>query len=327
MKLFQNIFKLSYTLGFLFIGQNLFGQTPKEIELPLKLAQFIGIKVCDSYTLSYFIKEEMDGKPVYNNGLLVQNAKKGKVQNKKWRNQKMIPLQNFYTAKDTIVTETIQQSDSIFQYVNKNNYKIKVKNRDLIYKYQFTNNPQIKSLNFPTKDSVFNTIVQVTKDAKGNTMKQWNQNKQLQKRMNPKKIVQKIDTLKLNYREDNKKLFLYDLNEESKIISKRFIGLSKKEEGISINVGGESIELSRIWTMRKLSNTSYLVEFRTKGEDYQINYTVDDNYNNLQSFIYQKIQYLNPEESIYNERGALITTHVGFAIEYNFLSNAIIMCN
>ncbi len=165
----------------------------------------------------------MDGKPVYNNGLLVQNAKKGKVQNK--------------------------------------------------------NNPQIKSLNFPTKDSVFNTIVQVTKYVKGNTMKQWNQNNQVQKRMNPKKIVQKIDTLKLNYREDNKKLFLYDINEESKIISKRFIGLRKEEEAVTINVDGRSIEVTRIWTMYKLSNTSYLVEFSTEGEDYQINYTVDGNNN------------------------------------------------
>lgn len=79
---------------FLFVGAIpcSYAQTPKEIELSLKLARFMGIKVCDSYTLSYFIKEDIEGKPVYNNGLLVQNAKQGKIQSKKWRNQKMIPL-------------------------------------------------------------------------------------------------------------------------------------------------------------------------------------------------------------------------------------------
>lgn len=243
--------KLSfYTYTLLFFAvllgavQNSYARTPKEIELPLELARFIGIKVCDSYTLSYFIKEEMDGKPVYNNGLLVQNAKKGKIQSKKWRNQKMIPLQNFYTENDTIVTETIQQSDSVFQYVNNTNYKIKVKNRDLIYKYQFNNNLQIKSLNFPTKDSVFNTIVQVTKDIKGNTVKQWNQNNQIQKRVEPQKVTQKIDTL--NYSSNDERFFLYELNEESEIIDKKFIGLSKKGEGIIINIDGESIEFELV---------------------------------------------------------------------------------
>lgn len=324
--------KLSfYTYTLLFFAvllgavQNSYAQTPKEIELPLELARFIGIKVCDSYTLSYFIKEEMDGKPVYNNGLLVQNAKKGKIRSKKWRNQKMIPLQNFYTENDTIVTETIQQSDSVFQYVNNNDYKIKVKKRDLIYKYQFNNNLQIKSLNFPTKDSVFNTIVQVTKDIKGNTVKQWKQNNQLQKRVEPQKVTQKIDSS--NYSSNDERFFLYEFNEESEIIDKRFIGLSKKEEGIIINIDGESIELSTIWTMNKLSNTSYLVIFSTKEGEFQINYTVDDN-NNLQSFIYQKVQqYFFPTGSIDSIDGCEVKMGTGAAIEYDFVSNAIIMCN
>ncbi len=312
---------------FLFIGimPRSYAQTPKEIELSLKLARFIGIKVCDSYTLSYFIKEDIEGKPVYNNGLLVQNAKQGKIQSKKWRNQKMIPLQNFYTQMDTIVTETIQQSDSIYQYVTKDQYKIKVENQDLIYKYQFHNNPKIKSLNFPRQDSIFSTVVQVTKDLKGNTIKQWNQNSQVQKKVEPKVFAPKIDTL--NYLGDSEKLFLYELNEESEVISKSFIGLDQKEEGVIVNVSGESFSRANIGIigMGKLSNISYLVEFRTEGEDYQINYTVDEN-NNLQSFIYQKAQHSNPVESIV-EMGCITETRIGFAIEYNFIANAFFLCN
>lgn len=325
MKIFSYIQSLTI-LFFLGVMQYAHAQTPKEIELSLKLARFIGIKVCDSYTLSYFIKEEMDGKPVYNNGLLVQNTKQGKIQSKKWRNQKMIPLQNFYTEKDTIVTETIQQSDSIYQYATKDQYKIKVKNQDLMYKYQFDNNPNIKTLNFPRQDSIFSTVVQVTKDVKGNTMKQWNQNNQVQKRMNPTKIFQKIDTL--NYSGDNEKLFLYELNEESQVISKSFIGLDQKEEGVIVNIKGESFNRTNItiWSMHKLSRLTYLVKFLTHDGDYQINYTVDEN-NNLQSFIYQKGQHSNPEKYIFDENGNIIKTIIGFAIEYDFISNAIIMCN
>lgn len=325
MKLAPNIFKLSCILSLAFIWQNLRAQTPKEIELPLELARFIGIKVCDSYTLSYFIKEEMDGKPVYNNGLLVQNTKKGKVQNRKLRNQKMIPLENFYTQNDTIVTETIQQSDSIFQYVNDNDFKINVKNRDLIYKYQFNNNLQIQSLNFPIKDSVFNTIVQVTKDIEGNTVKQWEQNNLLQKRVEPQKVTQKIDSL--NYSSNNERFFLYEFNEESEIIDKKLIGLRNKEEGVIVNVNGEIIKLNRILTMSKLSKKSYLVKFSTKEGGFQINYTVDDN-NNLQSFIYQKaVQYFFTTGSIVSTVGDVAQIGTGAAIEYNFLSNAIILCN
>lgn len=324
MKLSFYIYKLLLFSALLGAVQSGYGQTPKEIELPLELARFIGIKVCDSYTLSYFIKEEMEDKPVYNNGLLVQNAKKGKIQSKKWRNQKMIPLQNFYTQKDTIVTETIQQSDSIFQYVTNDKYKIKVKKRDLIYKYQFKNNPLIKDLNFPPKDSVFNTIVQVTKDAKGNTVKQWKQNNQLQKRVAPQKVTQRIDSS--NYSSNNERFFLYEYNEESEIIDKKFIGLSKKEEGIIVNVNGESIELSRILTMCKLSKKSYIVKFSTKKGWFQINYTVDDN-NNLQSFIYQKALQYFYTTGIASIVGDQVEIGTGAAVEYNFVSNAIIMCN
>lgn len=313
---------------FLFVGimPRSYAQTPKEIELSLKLARFIGIKVCDSYTLSYFIKEDIEGKPVYNNGLLVQNAKQGKIQSKKWRNQKMIPLQNFYTQMDTIVTETIQQSDSIHQYVTKDQYKIKVKNQDLMYKYQFHNNPKTKSLNFPRQDSIFNTVVQVSKDPKGNTIKQWNQNSQVQKKVEPKKFTLKIDTL--NYLGDHDKLFLYELNEESKVISKSFIGLDQKEEGLIVNIRGESFNRTSIaiWSMSKLSRSTYLMKFSSHSSDYQINYTLDD-HNNLQSFIYQKGQHSNPEKYIFDESGNIIKTIIGFAIEYNFIANAIILCN
>lgn len=227
---------------------------------------------------------------------------------------------------DTIVTETIQQSDSIYQYVTKDQYKIKVENQDLIYKYQFHNNPKIKSLNFPCQDSIFSTVVQVTKDLKGNTIKQWNQNSQVQKKVEPKVLASKIDTL--NYFGDSEKLFLYELNEESEVISKSFIGLDQKEEGVIVNVSGESFSRVNIGIigMGKLSNISYLVDFSTKEGGFQINYTVDEN-NNLQSFIYQKAQPFNPEKYIFDESGNIIKTSIGFAIEYNFIANAIILCN
>ena len=55
------LYTLPILFLFLFIGimPRSYAQTPKEIELSLKLARFIGIKVCDSYTLSYFIKEDI----------------------------------------------------------------------------------------------------------------------------------------------------------------------------------------------------------------------------------------------------------------------------
>lgn len=77
MKSTRNIIKIYFTLAILFIGQNLFGQTPKEIDIALKFAPVFDIKICDSYTLSYFIKKEMDGNPFCNNGLLAQNTKRG----------------------------------------------------------------------------------------------------------------------------------------------------------------------------------------------------------------------------------------------------------
>ena len=257
---------------------------------------------------------------------MVQNAKQSKIQSKKWRNQKMIPLQNFYTEKDTIVTETIQQSDSIYQYVTKDQYKIKVENQDLMYRYQFHNNPKTKSLNFPRQDSIFSTVVQVTKDLKGNTIKQWNQNSQVKKKVEPKKFTLKIDTL--NYLGDHDKLFLYELNEESEVISKSFIGLDQKEEGLIVNIRGESFNRTSIaiWSMRKLSRSTYLMKFSTHSSDYQINYTVDEN-NNLQSFIYQIGQHSNPEKYIFDENGNIIKTIIGVAVEYNFIANAIILCN
>lgn len=137
---------------FLFIGimPRSYAQTPKEIELPLAFARFIGIKVCDSYTISYFIKEDIEGKPVYNNGILVKKADK----NKTFLNMRTYPLFDIKLDNDTLMIERISKIDSIYK---KKGTEVVININESTSENGYTIYPKWK--NYSIRDTIWNKTI------------------------------------------------------------------------------------------------------------------------------------------------------------------------
>lgn len=84
MKVLQYINKLFLVISAFCCGQISYSQVPKEATFPLEMAKLIGLKICDSYTLSYFvINDSVDDFPSYNHGIIEQESDKRGLKYKK----------------------------------------------------------------------------------------------------------------------------------------------------------------------------------------------------------------------------------------------------
>jgi|SRR5690606_31143283 hypothetical protein len=80
----QYINKLFFTLSAFCCGQVFYSQIPQETSFPLEMAELIDLKICDSYTLSYFvINDSVDNLRSYNHGIIEQESDKRGLKYKK----------------------------------------------------------------------------------------------------------------------------------------------------------------------------------------------------------------------------------------------------
>lgn len=122
----QYINKLFCTLSTFCCGQILYSQIPKEATFPLEIAELIGLKICDNYTLSYFVtNDSVDGRKSYNHGTITQEKEKRGIKFKKAVNHYFDVLKE--DSKDEQVNDQYTIIDSIYNYKNKNNYQINVR--------------------------------------------------------------------------------------------------------------------------------------------------------------------------------------------------------
>src|SRR5690606_18071295 len=98
----QHINKISCTISAFCCIQIIYSQIPKESTFPLEIAELIGLKICDNYTLSYFVtNDSLDSRESYNHGMIVQEKEKKGIKSKNAINyySSGIKINNSYVDK------------------------------------------------------------------------------------------------------------------------------------------------------------------------------------------------------------------------------------
>ncbi|WP_430613955.1 hypothetical protein [Flavobacterium sp. JP2137] len=213
MKASQSMFKVFCTLSLLIFGYFTFGQTPKKIEIALKLAPLFDIKICDSYTLSYIINEtDKNGAPIYNNGLLTQTVTTDNpLKRKSLYNQKTAPLINVMLKKDSLISETIKTVDSIHIYTKKK-HQIEVLSKERTYSNTFISTFNIETTPTFLQDTVTKKLINVVKNKDGNSVMNWIENNQKYHFIDSTKIKKALYAEEL--------IEIYNYNSEDKLITK-----------------------------------------------------------------------------------------------------------
>ncbi|SFJ52933.1 hypothetical protein SAMN04487893_109106 [Myroides guanonis] len=317
MKIVPNIFKLSCILSLAFMWQNVSAQTPKEIEIALKFAPIFDIKICDSYTLSYFINEtDENGVTVYNNGLLTQKTTNNQVKRKSLYNQRTTPLLNVTLKKDSLITETIQIVDSIRSYT-KNKHQIEVINTERLYGNTFRGTLNISRLKTVMQDSITKSIINLTKNKDSSLLLNWDQSNQKHQVINSSKLE------KVLFPEENIHFYNYNSDDMLPSIENTKTGINPritskiKESKIRYKDFPYNTGNIRLLNASVFKNNTYQLEFSIDKIYYRIIYTVNEQ-NRLLSFSYYYFDVHNYllEENI-----------KAYDVTYKLIANAIMMCN
>jgi len=161
MDVLQHINKLFCTLSTFLCCQVLYSQIPKEAAFPLEIADLIGLKMCDDYTLSYFVlNTPIDGYHSYNHGIIEHN--KGE---KSTQSTRIIDnfFSDFHNKKDGYKPsiDKFLRIDSIYPSQPEKKYQIKVEAVKVEY------SDMIFNLDSFSKEEVTeNTVMEVTRDNK-----------------------------------------------------------------------------------------------------------------------------------------------------------------
>lgn len=100
---------------------------PKEATFPLEIAELIGLKMCDDYTLSYFVtNDSLDGRESYNHGMIVQEKDKKGIKSKNAINyySSGIKNNNSYVDKILYLDTVFIDKKKNFRQINVNNYSV-----------------------------------------------------------------------------------------------------------------------------------------------------------------------------------------------------------
>lgn len=126
----QYINKIFCTISAFCCGQMLYSQIPKEATFPLEIAELIGLKICDNYTLSYFVTNDtLDAHESFNHGMIIQEKSKKGIKYKNAVNYYSSGIKNKNSYVDKIL-----YLDSVFIEKKKNFKQITVDNYSVEYK-------------------------------------------------------------------------------------------------------------------------------------------------------------------------------------------------
>lgn len=176
MNLFQNMPKLFYIISALFLSQVFYSQIPKEATYPLEVAEAYGLKICDSYMLSYFTSNDtIDGMGSYNHGMIRQEIdRKGK----KDKNALNHYFDVFEEYDDQLKYEVqgykdiFSQIDSVSSRRKGEKYNIQVSKKSSEIFTGLYRNEDVS--NIDETDSILTVAVTEQKD--GTIIKRWNSN-------------------------------------------------------------------------------------------------------------------------------------------------------
>lgn len=167
MNLLRYITKIFCALSTFCCGQILYSQIPEEATFPLEMAELIGLKMCDDYTLSYFVMNVSDGGyNSYNHGIIEQNQYKKEIQSTKALDNY---FNDFHNKKDGYIPsiDKFDIIDSIYPSKKGKNFQINLKERVIKY----SDNLQKPHLISKDED-LKSTIINIKKN-KGVLEKQW----------------------------------------------------------------------------------------------------------------------------------------------------------
>lgn len=155
----QYINKILCTLSTLCCGQILYSQIPKESTFPLEIAELIGLKMCDDYTLSYFVMNvSNDGYNSYNHGIIGRNQGEKSTQS-----TRIIEnfFSDFHNKKDGYKPsiDRFLRIDSIYPSQPKKKYQIHVEEVKVEYSDMISNFDSLSKQEVSKK-----TVVEVTRD-------------------------------------------------------------------------------------------------------------------------------------------------------------------
>lgn len=130
MDVLQHINKLFCTLSTFLCGQVLYSQIPKEATFPLEIADLIGLKMCDDYTLSYFVANDTVGDfSSYNHGIIEQESNKRGVKYKKVSNNYFDVWGGEMSGNRNPSKDSLLEIDTTFSSTKRKKYEIAVETK------------------------------------------------------------------------------------------------------------------------------------------------------------------------------------------------------
>lgn len=123
----QYINKLFCTLSAFCCGHILYSQIPKEANFPIEIAKLIGLKICNNYTLSYFVVNDSVGNfRSYNHGVIEQESDKRGVKYKKVSDNHFEVWGGEMSNNRNSSKDLLLEMDTIYSSTNKKKYEIAV---------------------------------------------------------------------------------------------------------------------------------------------------------------------------------------------------------